>query len=93
MRVQELQNQLSEQSQINASLRLRNQQLQGDVGSLSEGVEAVEERARHDFGMVKEGEIFIQLVDPKHMPANAPNANILGSNMPKPALMEPAVKD
>lgn len=64
MRVRDLQVQLQSQEEINSSLRLRNQQLEGDVRSLSEGVEAIEERARNDFGMVKEGEVFIQLVDP-----------------------------
>jgi cell division protein FtsB len=65
MRVHELQAQVTEQQSLNDSLRLRNQQLDGDVRSLSEGVEAIEERARNDFGMVKEGETFIQLVEPK----------------------------
>ena len=64
MRVHELEQQVMQQRLINDSLRLRNQQLEGDVRSLSEGVEAIEERARNDFGMVKEGEIFIQLVEP-----------------------------
>ncbi len=88
-RVKELENQLTEQNQINDSLRLRNQQLQGDVGSLSEGFEAVEERARHDFGMVREGELFIQLVDPKNMPADHPNQSIMGDKMPKPQVSKP----
>ena len=65
MRVHELQVQVTEQQALNDSLRLRNQQLDGDVRSLSDGVEAIEERARNDFGMVKEGEVFIQLVEPK----------------------------
>ncbi|MDX1669309.1 MAG: septum formation initiator family protein, partial [Limnobacter sp.] len=57
--------QLDEQRTINESLRMRNQQLEGDVRSLSEGVEAIEERARHDFGMIAQDEIFIQLVEPQ----------------------------
>ena len=65
LHVRDLHAQLNEQKDINESLRLRNQQLEGDVRSLSEGVEAIEERARNDFGMIKKDEIFIQLVDPK----------------------------
>lgn len=64
MRVHELNRQLVEQKSVNESLRLRNQQMEGDVRSLSDGVEAVEERARNDFGMVKNGELYIQLVQP-----------------------------
>ncbi|HEY1058985.1 MAG TPA: cell division protein FtsB [Limnobacter sp.] len=65
MRVHELEQQLAQQRKVNETLRLRNQQLEGDVRSLRDGVEAVEERARNDFGMVKPGETFIQLIDPK----------------------------
>lgn len=65
LHVRDLRAQLNEQRDINESLRLRNQQLEGDVRSLSEGVEAIEERARNDFGMIEKDEIFIQLVDPK----------------------------
>ena len=66
LHVRELQVELNEQQLINDSLRLRNQQLEGDVRSLSDGLEAIEERARNDFGMVKQDEFFIQLVvDPK----------------------------
>lgn len=64
MRVHELSRQLVEQKSVNESLRLRNQQMEGDVRSLSDGVEAIEERARNDFGMVKNGELYIQLVQP-----------------------------
>lgn len=63
--VRDLQAQLQEQKSVNESLRLRNLQLEGDVRSLNEGYEAIEERARHDFGMIKEDEVFIQLVEPK----------------------------
>lgn len=64
MRVSDLEKQLEKQKQVNETLRLRNQQLEGDVRSLSEGVEAIEERARNDFGMIKKGEVFIQLIEP-----------------------------
>lgn len=65
LRVSDLENQLEQQKQVNESLRLRNQQLEGDVRSLSEGVEAIEERARNDFGMIKKDEVFIQLIEPR----------------------------
>ncbi|HEX4879852.1 MAG TPA: cell division protein FtsB [Limnobacter sp.] len=65
LRVSELQDQLSQQKLVNEALRLRNQQLEGDVRSLTEGVEAIEERARNDFGMIKKDEVFIQLIEPQ----------------------------
>ena len=65
LRVNDLQARLEQQKQVNESLRFRNQQLEGDVRSLSEGVEAIEERARNDFGMIKKGEVFIRLIEPR----------------------------
>lgn len=61
----DLEDQLEQQKQVNEALRLRNQQLEGDVRSLTEGVEAIEERARNDFGMIKKDEVFIQLIEPR----------------------------
>lgn len=44
-------------------LRERNQELEADVVDLKEGLDAVEERARQDLGMIKTDEIFIQVID------------------------------
>jgi cell division protein FtsB len=44
-------------------LLTRNQELQAEVVDLSEGEEAVEERARTELGMIKAGEIFIQVIE------------------------------
>lgn len=77
LRVNDLQQQLDEQKQVNEGLRLRNQQLEGDVRSLTEGVEAIEERARNDFGMIKKEEVFIQLIEPRGESA--------GNNPPSPS--------
>lgn len=44
-------------------LRERNRELEADVQDLKEGLDAVEERARQDLGMIKTGEIFIQVID------------------------------
>lgn len=77
LRVSDLQRQLDEQKQVNEGLRLRNQQLEGDVRSLTEGVEAIEERARNDFGMIKKDEVFIQLIEPRGEPTskNSPSSS------------------
>lgn len=46
-----------------ARLLTRNQELQAEVVDLNEGEEAVEERARTELGMIKAGEIFIQVIE------------------------------
>ena len=47
----------------NASLRERNEALNAEVLDLKQGLDAVEEHAREDLGMVKEGEVFYQVVE------------------------------
>lgn len=44
-------------------LRARNRELQAEVDDLREGSEAIEERARSELGMIKPGEIFIQVIE------------------------------
>ncbi len=53
------------QEQENQKLNERNSALAGEVLDLKKGKQAVEERARSELGMIKEGETFIQLVDPE----------------------------
>jgi cell division protein FtsB len=48
----------------NAEARLRNEQLANEVRDLQEGLDMVEELARHDLGMVKPNEIFVQIQRP-----------------------------
>lgn len=61
LRVWELDRQLVQQRTINGRLSARNEALAAEVVDLREGSRAVEERARYDLGMVKPGEIFIQI--------------------------------
>lgn len=51
------------QRQDNATLAERNQVLTAEVQDLKSGLDAVEERARSELGMVKEGEIFFQIIE------------------------------
>jgi cell division protein FtsB len=66
------------QSRENEALRARNRALAAEVEDLRAAKGAVEERARADLGMVKEGEVFIMLP-----PAPAPAR-------PSPTLPNPA---
>ncbi len=59
--VAELEQQLREQKQANDEARRSNEQLSAEVNDLKEGLNMVEERARHELGMVKPNEIFVQI--------------------------------
>jgi len=48
-----------------AGLRQRNSALQAEVKDLKRGIDAIEERARSELGMIKEGEIFYQIIEKK----------------------------
>lgn len=54
---------IAAQTTENESLRERNQALAAEVADLKQGLEAIEERARNDLGMIREGETFYQVVD------------------------------
>jgi cell division protein FtsB len=54
---------LEEQRLVNDQLEARNSALQAEVEDLKKGLSAIEERAREDLGMIKEGETFFQIVE------------------------------
>ena len=64
LRVWELDRSLSAQKEQNAKLKARNDALDAEVRDLKEGLEAVEERARLELGMIKKDETFYQVVPP-----------------------------
>ena len=47
----------------NTELKERNQVLAAEVQDLKSGLDALEERARSELGMVKPGETFFQIID------------------------------
>jgi cell division protein FtsB len=59
----ELHQEVEMQAQENLELRERNAALQAEVADLKQGLDAIEEHAREDLGMVKEGETFYQVVE------------------------------
>jgi cell division protein FtsB len=58
-----LEKQVEEQTLVNEQLRERNAVLEREVLELQTGNEGVEQRAREELGLVREGETFYQLVD------------------------------
>jgi len=61
LQVREYDRQLAAQRTENEKLKARNDALDADVRDLKTGVEAIEERARSDLGMIRQDEVFFQL--------------------------------
>lgn len=66
--VRQLEKVKQEQVQENNRLRDRNRSLTAEVRDLKTGMEAIEERARTEMGMIKQGEIFYQIVNAQQTP-------------------------
>lgn len=69
LRVWELDQQVEAQRETNAQLVARNAALNAEVLDLKQGYDAIEERARSDLGMVKQDELFFQILQPIAAPA------------------------
>ncbi len=69
LRVWDLDRQVRSQQERNAGLQSRNEVLDAEVRDLKQGVDAIEERARYDLGMIKQDEIFFQIVPQAPEPA------------------------
>ena len=64
LRVWELDQQLQAQRATNDKLRTRNAALDAEVRDLKQGYDAIEERARSELGMIREDEVFFQVLEP-----------------------------
>ena len=62
MRVWDLDRQVAAQREINVRLKARNDALDAEVRDLKQGQDAIEERARLELGMIKNDEVFYQVV-------------------------------
>jgi cell division protein FtsB len=63
-RVWEIDRKFDEQRRINDALGARNAALDAEVRDLKEGLGAIEERARNELGMIRNDEIFFQVLGP-----------------------------
>lgn len=63
LRVWEVDDKIARQNKINAELRARNQSLDAEVRDLKQGYDAIEERARSELGMIKNDEVFYQVLE------------------------------
>ena len=62
LRVWEIDRQVTAQKEVNTKLRQRNDALDAEVRDLKQGLEAIEERARLELGMIRKDEVFYQVV-------------------------------
>lgn len=62
LRVRALDQQVAAQRAVNAGLKARNEALDAEVKDLKQGLEAIEEHARTELGMIRKDEVFYQVV-------------------------------
>lgn len=63
LRVWEMERQIEAQRQANSRFQTRNSAMDAEVRDLKQGLEAIEERARSELGMVRHDEVFFQVLD------------------------------
>lgn len=75
LKVWEFSRQVDQQKEKNIQLAVRNAGLDAEVRDLKQGIDAVEERARVEMGMIKPDEVFFQVIDKNKNAAAAKPAN------------------
>ncbi len=91
---QELTQKIQQQMELNDELKERNRVLAAEVYDLKNGIEAIEEHARLDLGLIKPHETFVQMstISTQYKPIYInPNAQVdLRTNeAPQPAATTP----
>ena len=64
-RIVEIKRLMQDQQQENDEMSSRNSQLKEEIKDLKDGYAAIEEKARENIGMVKEGEEFYLITEPR----------------------------
>ncbi len=70
-----LKDQIAAQEAENARLDARNNALLAEVMDLKQGMDAIEEIARSEMGMVRQGEVFFQVLETPPQLTGSPAAN------------------
>jgi cell division protein FtsB len=65
LRVWEIDQQIRAQHVTNERSQARNGALDAEVRDLKQGLDAIEERARSELGMIRQDEIFFQIIQPR----------------------------
>lgn len=86
LRVWNVNQQISTQKEKNKVLKQRNETLNAEVRDLKQGNAAIEERARSELGMIKEDEVFYQVIDqplPTVQPNQLPEISAIQNTQPE----------
>lgn len=62
LQVRDLDRQIKVQEDNNQKMQGRNAAIEADVRDLKQGYAAIEERARNQLGMIKDDEVFFQVI-------------------------------
>jgi cell division protein FtsB len=68
LRVSELESSVAAARTRTDDLKARNAKLESEVHDLKDGTGAVEERARYELGMIKQNEVFVQILGANGQP-------------------------
>ncbi|MFL9877645.1 cell division protein FtsB [Herbaspirillum rhizosphaerae] len=79
LRVWDLDKQVQQAQKKNDELKARNAKLESEVEDLKQGTGSVEERARYELGMIKQNEVFIQVLDGNPAGSRTPPASAVSS--------------
>lgn len=63
LNVFEIDQQIAIQRQTNQKLQNRNTVLEAEVNNLKKGLDAIEELARNELGMIRQDEVFFQIME------------------------------
>ena len=86
LRVHELERQVTIAQTRTEELKARNAKLESEVRDLKDGTGAVEERARFELGMIKQNEVFIQILGANGQPKES------ATPLPPPPPPKPGAK-
>ncbi|MDR2219153.1 MAG: cell division protein FtsB [Methylobacillus sp.] len=78
LRVWDLNQQIDKQKETNTTLKIRNDTVDAEVRDLKQGYAAIEERARSELGMIKQDEVFYQMMDGSGLPSVPPASSAPG---------------
>ncbi|MDK2125734.1 cell division protein FtsB [Parachitinimonas caeni] len=90
LKVWQIESQLADQVKQNQQLKSRNQALDAEVNDLKTGVSAIEERARNELGMIRNDEVFFQILDRSEPLAEPSASRSPAASAERPALAPPA---
>ncbi|ASI89038.1 MULTISPECIES: cell division protein FtsB [Vibrio] len=58
----QVESEIQVQQQVNQNLQTRNNEMFAEIDDLRQGLDAIEERARHELGMIQDGETFYRII-------------------------------